>query len=629
MKKVGDFLKDETGSKWLANLDFSGLLTTSGLIDKIRNSTNIDRNVIKAAETIKLSLKENEKTNVIDDLFNLEDEGWKELIKNVEEHDDIICLYRKNSNISDQRSEDWQSFLKSVSSGYTVHLALDMGQKYVLCMKKIPESNSAVDSIVTSSSNSSTTITEVLPVNARKSLTEFSLQVTPTEKTIASSEKATLSTVISFVNPAIGKNSSYKSKECDSSEASCSDKSQSSFEMSDEIVNVGRRKMSTRKLEHSDKKDSEVKDIEVQKPPDCNRPIIYILANYGFSQRDLCCSCISAGNRRTPFSVPINPQNIFLPNYRNKFTNNIKMNDQLKIRPQMISSTFKSPITTPDCQRSKNCFKNKIKKQLDIFKHPLIRSSAIYPILRQKEFLNQPITGKITLREPRLKQYNVKKKLRNNVRSMNRNNIWNKIVPQNIRVAPNINSHEFYRQNNLPKYQNLFQKEPIILPKILGKNFLNTPPQPTTHVVKKNKKTFNELNESEDSPSFSSEENSSRMEAREKCTSCPDPCKRPLNLKIIVDSLNKDNPPINMKFFTDPDQEVEVSQDYKITKNNNLSQIFGRRSIDAVEKSHKNTVEKETKLGEKEEKTDSEPDKKKILENHYEDFKDVVNSFYD
>ncbi|KAF7998501.1 hypothetical protein HCN44_010909 [Aphidius gifuensis] len=626
LKKVGDFLKDETGSKWLANLAFSGALTTSGLIEKIINSTNIDRNVIEAAETIKLSLKEYEKTNVIDDLFNLEDEGWKELIKNVEEHDDIICLYRKHSNVSDQRSEDWQSFLKSVSSGYTVHLALDMGKKYVLCMKKIPESNSTVSSIVTSSNNSSTTVVEVLPVNARKSLTELSSQVTSTEKTIVSSEKATVSTVASFVNPAIGKNSSYKSKECDSSEASCSDKSQSSFEMSNEIVNAGRRKTITKKLEQND--NSEVKDIQVQKPPYCNRPIIYILANYASSYRDLGCSCISDCNQMTPFSVPINPQTIVLPNYRNKFTNNIRMNDQLKIKPEMISSTFKLPITTSNCQKN-NCFENKIKKRLDIFKHPLIRPSAIYPILRQKEFLSQPITRKLSFHRPPVKQYNVEKKKRNNVRSMNQNSIWNKIVPENIREAPSINSHGFYRQNNLPKYQNLFRKAPIILPKTFGTNFLKMPLQPIT---KKNKKTYNELDESEDSASFSSEENLSRMEVREKCMSCPDPCDRPLNLKVIVDSPYKDGPPINMKFFTDPDQKVKVSQDYRISKNNNLSRIAGRRSVGAVGKSNKISREQETndnKLGEKKEKTDGKPDEQKILENHYEDFKDAVNSFYD
>ncbi|XP_034939664.1 uncharacterized protein [Chelonus insularis] len=135
---VGKYLKEDGGTVWLSSLTAKRLapLTTDQLMVEILNSTDANEEVKAAASVIKTALDE-QKIAGSNSTGIFELEGWKDLVDNVEDQDDIICLYRKSLNVSFERTEDWQKFLKSMSAGYTVYLALDMGQKYVICLKKI------------------------------------------------------------------------------------------------------------------------------------------------------------------------------------------------------------------------------------------------------------------------------------------------------------------------------------------------------------------------------------------------------------------------------------------------------------------------------------------------------------
>ncbi|KAK0159051.1 hypothetical protein PV328_009980 [Microctonus aethiopoides] len=146
LQTIGKFLKEGSGPNWLSGLvtKQASPLTTEQLVKEIVNSTAATENVKQAANILKLALEEQKQAGSNNtQLFEFD--GWKDLIDNIEEQNDIVCLYRKSSNVSNDRSQDWEKFLKNISPEYTIYLALEMGQKYVICLKKInvPERNNS------------------------------------------------------------------------------------------------------------------------------------------------------------------------------------------------------------------------------------------------------------------------------------------------------------------------------------------------------------------------------------------------------------------------------------------------------------------------------------------------------
>ncbi|KAK0162657.1 hypothetical protein PV327_006417 [Microctonus hyperodae] len=146
LQTIGKFLKEGGGPNWLSGLvtKQASPLTTEQLVKEIVNSTVATENVKQAANILKAALDEQKQAGANStQLFEFD--GWKDLIDNIEEQNDIVCLYRKSSNVSNERSQDWEKFLKNISPEYTIYFALEMGQKYVICLKKInvPERNNS------------------------------------------------------------------------------------------------------------------------------------------------------------------------------------------------------------------------------------------------------------------------------------------------------------------------------------------------------------------------------------------------------------------------------------------------------------------------------------------------------
>uniref|UniRef100_A0A6V7ID65 Uncharacterized protein n=1 Tax=Bracon brevicornis TaxID=1563983 RepID=A0A6V7ID65_9HYME len=142
LRTIGKFLKDEAGSSWLASISTGRTqpINAEQLMRQLINSTDIDNAVKRAAEIVIAVFEEQRLTGKKDDSLILEPEGWKELVEKVEERDDIICIYKKISNAT-QPSNDWEKLLTSVTFDYVIQLALEIGQKYVLCLKKIDKSD--------------------------------------------------------------------------------------------------------------------------------------------------------------------------------------------------------------------------------------------------------------------------------------------------------------------------------------------------------------------------------------------------------------------------------------------------------------------------------------------------------
>ena len=113
-------------------------------MDQLINSTKPGGKVSKSALHLRKALDVQKSKK---GYFNDEPDAWDDLVKDIEDQDDIICLYRKDSDSNMRKADDWKKFLKSVSNGYAVHLALDKGKKYVICLKKIsvPDADDATE----------------------------------------------------------------------------------------------------------------------------------------------------------------------------------------------------------------------------------------------------------------------------------------------------------------------------------------------------------------------------------------------------------------------------------------------------------------------------------------------------
>ncbi|XP_033217143.1 uncharacterized protein LOC117172945 [Belonocnema kinseyi] len=136
LNTISRFLRSKTGTSWLAGLAQvkSGPLTIAELMDQLIKDTKPDGQVSKSAKLLQKTLDiQKLKKGGSDDI----PDAWDELVQDIQNQDDIICLYRKDSDSSMRKTDDWKKLLKSVSTGYTVHLALDKGKKYVICLKKI------------------------------------------------------------------------------------------------------------------------------------------------------------------------------------------------------------------------------------------------------------------------------------------------------------------------------------------------------------------------------------------------------------------------------------------------------------------------------------------------------------
>ncbi|CAD6208670.1 GSCOCG00010643001-RA-CDS [Cotesia congregata] len=131
-QKIMVFLKEPAGVSWLTSLTQrqKSPLRTSELLTSI-----LDKSCPAGPETKSAASKLQELLTT-DNATRIEFEGWKDLMDNGPQ-DDVICLYRA-LNTTLNHTEDWQKFLTSVSEGYMVYLALDMGTKYIICLKKIP-----------------------------------------------------------------------------------------------------------------------------------------------------------------------------------------------------------------------------------------------------------------------------------------------------------------------------------------------------------------------------------------------------------------------------------------------------------------------------------------------------------
>ncbi|XP_057326501.1 uncharacterized protein LOC130668292 [Microplitis mediator] len=139
-QKILVFLKEPSGINWLSSVsqERRSPLKTIELLSAIIDPTSPASAETKSAATeLKSALDTG--TNAT----QIELEGWKDLIDNGPQ-DDIICLYRA-LNTTSNRTEDWQKFLTNISDGYMIYLALDMGTKTLICMKKIPIQTRVLD----------------------------------------------------------------------------------------------------------------------------------------------------------------------------------------------------------------------------------------------------------------------------------------------------------------------------------------------------------------------------------------------------------------------------------------------------------------------------------------------------
>ena len=171
-KIVGRFLRDEAGSAWLSGLVKTGSapLRTEDLMTAILQEQKPEGELWKAAKTLSEASKLKTLSGVKLDPVMGQTENWKDLIESIENEDDIICLYRKNTEETAKKAEDWQSFLKTFTPGYTVHLAIDTGVKYVICLKKIEVPEITSEDTLTSPEVSTHTITREVTSETTKSI---------------------------------------------------------------------------------------------------------------------------------------------------------------------------------------------------------------------------------------------------------------------------------------------------------------------------------------------------------------------------------------------------------------------------------------------------------------------------
>ncbi|OXU20438.1 hypothetical protein TSAR_003463 [Trichomalopsis sarcophagae] len=144
IKIIGDFLRSEKGIEWLAESikERKSQLTTIDLVINILETPFLEGQVWDAAKVLKetLELKNDSvdlNLNKKGAKSNSSEENWNNAVTDVEGEDDILCLYRKNSNNPQmKKSEDWRKLL-DIAPGYTIHSVTDKGSKYLICLKKI------------------------------------------------------------------------------------------------------------------------------------------------------------------------------------------------------------------------------------------------------------------------------------------------------------------------------------------------------------------------------------------------------------------------------------------------------------------------------------------------------------
>lgn len=141
-------------------------------MNAILQKTKEGDKVWRAASTL---LNASNSTNSISsrmDLSSGQTDNWKDLIANIEMEDDIICLYRKNSNETTKRADDWKKFLETVTPGHEVHLAIDTGRKYVICLKKkqVPETTSQATSTTTKKASTTINISSTVPTRTTNAI---------------------------------------------------------------------------------------------------------------------------------------------------------------------------------------------------------------------------------------------------------------------------------------------------------------------------------------------------------------------------------------------------------------------------------------------------------------------------
>ncbi|XP_011297148.1 uncharacterized protein [Fopius arisanus] len=136
---VGEFLKDDAGSIWLASVSQhqDEPLTTGELMRIIINSVRSNGGVGKAAGIISLALEHQKTGGKTNESLMVEPEGLEELIETIADREDVICLYRARLKGMTRKVQNWKKTLKSsVYLDYTSYLALDTGNRYILCLKR-------------------------------------------------------------------------------------------------------------------------------------------------------------------------------------------------------------------------------------------------------------------------------------------------------------------------------------------------------------------------------------------------------------------------------------------------------------------------------------------------------------
>jgi hypothetical protein len=104
-------------------------LQTGLMNGKEKIASKSTTNILKENDTINQEFYKNIKSNN-------SNENWDDLVTDVEQEKDIICLYRKTSNDTKiTKSEDWKKLL-NIAKGFTIYSIKNDGSKYLICLKK-------------------------------------------------------------------------------------------------------------------------------------------------------------------------------------------------------------------------------------------------------------------------------------------------------------------------------------------------------------------------------------------------------------------------------------------------------------------------------------------------------------
>ncbi|XP_063980270.1 uncharacterized protein LOC135164120 isoform X2 [Diachasmimorpha longicaudata] len=163
LQTVGKFLKDDTGSSWLASVSHNEdeALTTEELMREIINSTG-SNGVREAAGIITVALELQKSAGKANESLMITSEGLEKFIETIADRDDVMCLYRTKSEGPGMRA-DWEKTAKTdLLKGYDGYLALDTGLQEVLCVKR-KSSTQGPDPTVNSTPETSSIPPEELP----------------------------------------------------------------------------------------------------------------------------------------------------------------------------------------------------------------------------------------------------------------------------------------------------------------------------------------------------------------------------------------------------------------------------------------------------------------------------------